>query len=254
MSAPPSYIGVSGLTSRAEGLAALAAFPSGGRQLMVGVLASEKTLAGQKNRYFRRYPRVESIAGIFTDDPRCLNLVHYGADAPPDGDMLARLFELAGPLCHGFQFNGAWPYAYDLERLHERAARCGRTLRVVLQVRVPNRLGTATVAWPSPAHYAGLFSDVLLDASGGEGRAFDYAYAETWVEECRSRLGDKIGIGVAGGLCAETLATVAPLLADGISCDAEGRLRDGADGGGRLDLERVKAYLESVAKAVGAQR
>jgi hypothetical protein len=217
---------------------------------MVGVLASEKTLAGQKNRYWRRYPRVESISGLWMDDPRCLNLVHYGADTPPDVDTLLRLFELAGPLCHGFQFNGAWPYRADLFRLHEAAAHRGRDLRVVLQVRVPAHLGTATVTWPSRAHYAGLFSDVLLDASGGEGRAFDYAYADTWVEECRSRLGDKIGVGVAGGLCAETLATVAPLLSDGISCDAEGRLRDGADGGGRLDLDRAKAYLDAAAEAV----
>ncbi|MGK3995019.1 hypothetical protein [Sorangium sp. So ce1024] len=250
MSAPLPYCGISGLVSRTEVLAALAAFPDCGRQLMVGVLASEKTLAGQTNRYFRRYPKVENISHVFVDDPRCLNLLHYGADTPPDATTLIRLFELAGPLCHGFQFNGAWPYRADLFRLHEAAAHRGRDLRVVLQVRVPNRQGTATVTWPSHGHYGGLFSDILLDASGGTGRAFDYSYAETWVEEVRARYGDKIGVGIAGGLCAETLAPVAPVLAEGASCDAEGRLRDGADGGGRLDLDRVKAYLAAAAEAI----
>lgn len=244
MVAPLPYCGISGVTTRAEVLAALAAFPDCGRQLMVGVLVSEKTLAGQRNRWFRRYPKVESIAGIFVDDPRCLNLVHYGADTPPDGDTLARLFELSGPLCHGFQFNAAWPHRATLERLHEVAARCGRTLRVVLQLRDCAEAGRI-----APLDDRSLVTDVLIDASGGLGKPIDAEGAGFDFIQLRSMY-LHLGIGIAGGLFAETVPRVATLLQSGASVDAESGLRDGADGGGRLDMDRVKSYLEAVAKAV----
>ncbi|WP_437310092.1 hypothetical protein [Sorangium sp. So ce388] len=251
MSAPPPYVGVSGLVSRAEVLAALAAFPECGRQLMVGVLASEKTLAGKTNRWWRRYPKIESIAGIFIDSPRCLNLVHYGADTPPDATTLLRLFELAGPLCHGFQFNGAWPYRADLFRLHEAAAHRGRDLRVVLQCRWEGPSDLVWLTVPSMAHYAGLVTDVLADASGGTGKPLERRHVDVWRENVATGWRDRpIGIGVAGGLCAEAIPGVADLLRAGASCDAEGRLRDDADGGGRLDHERARAYLAAAAEAV----
>jgi hypothetical protein len=242
VSAPPAYIGLSGVTTRAEVLAALAAFPACGRQLMVGVLASEKTLAGQRNRYFRRYPRVESIAGIFTDDPRCLNLVHFGADDPPDAATLAHLFEAAGPLCHGVQFNGAYPTPGDLVRIRVAFRRAGREARIVLQLR--DLSTTMRQVWA----YEGLITDVLIDASGGLGRPLDVPKAEALFEQLRSAF-PHLGIGVAGGLFAETVPRVAGLLARGASCDAESGLRDGADGGGRLCVERVKAYLDAAAIA-----
>jgi hypothetical protein len=245
------YVGVSGVTSRAETVAACSALPKCDRDLMVGALVSEKTLAGQQNRYFRRYPKIASIAGIFTDDPRCLNLVHFGADAPPDATTLIRLFELAGPLCHGFQFNGTWPCRGDLFRLHEAAAHRGRDLRVVLQCRCSGPSDLAWLTVPSVAHYDGIITDVLADASGGTGKPLERHHVDAWRKNVASAWRDRpIGIGVAGGLCAETIPGVADLLRAGASCDAEGRLRDDADGGGRLDLDRVKAYIMAVAEAV----
>jgi hypothetical protein len=251
VTAPTSYVGISGVTARAEVLAALSAFPDCGRQLMVGVLASEKTLAGQQNRWFRRYPKVESIAGIFVDDPRCLNLVHYGADTPPDVTTLLRLFELAGPLCHGFQFNGAWPYRADLFRLHEAAAHRGRDLRVVLQCRCQGPSDLVWLTVPSVAHYGGVITDVLADGSGGTGKPFERRHVDAWMENvAKVWRGQPISVGVAGGLCAEAIPGVADLLRAGASCDAEGRLRDDADGGGRLDMEKVAAYLAAAGEAV----
>jgi hypothetical protein len=250
VTAPLPYVGISGLTTRTEVLAARSVFPACGRQLMVGVLASEKTLAGQQNRWHRRYPRIESIAGIFSDDPRCLNLVHFGADTPPDAATLLRLFELAGHRCHGFQFNGAWPYRSDLFRLHEAAAHRGRDLRVVLQCRCAGPSDLVWLTVPSVAHYGGAITDVLADASGGTGKPLERHHVDAWRQNVAKIWRDRpLGIGIAGGLCAEAIPGVADLLRAGASCDAEGRLRDDADGGGRLVQEKVEAYLEAAGEA-----
>jgi hypothetical protein len=246
MTPPPPYLGLSGVTTRAEVLAALAAFPACGRQLMVGVLASEKTLAGQRNRYWRRYPPVERIAGIFVDDPRCLNLVHFGADEPPDATTLARLFDLAGPLCGGFQFNGAWPWPANIETLCRVFERAGKTPRIVLQA----GFGT-TAAQVGLYVNRGVVTDVLIDASGGTGKPVDPEYAAFWFEKLRAMF-PSLGIGVAGGLSAETVPQVAGLLKLGASVDAESGIRDGADGGGRLDMEKVAAWLRAAGEAVKA--
>ncbi len=252
MTAPPPYIGLSGLVSRTEVEAAIAAFPDCGRQLMVGGLVSEKTLAGQRNKWWRRYPPVDRIAGVFVDDPRCLNMVHYSSDDPPDQDTLLRLVGISGHLCHGFQFNGAWPRVSDLGALLRSFARiAGRSPRIVLQVgprmlqERPTPRDVAFQLWV----YEGMFSDVLIDASGGTGNAINASRAARFVEYLRHDLAN-VGITVAGGLCAETIPEVAHLIRDGVSIDAEGRLRDGADGGGRLAQEKVNAYLRAAAEAV----
>ncbi|WP_438029108.1 hypothetical protein [Sorangium sp. So ce233] len=252
MTAPLPYVGISGVTTRAEALAALAAFPDCGRDLMVGALASEKTLAGQQNRWWRRYPKVESIAGVFIDDPRCLNLVHYGADTPPDAATLLRLFELGGPLCHGVQFNGCWPEPANLEAFCRRFERAGRTPRIVLQLGACPA-GLSGVAWADArlAPYADrrLITDVLIDASGGTGKPLAVDRARELFAGLRSPF-PHLGIGVAGGLFAETVPQIARLLQAGASVDAESGLRDGADGGGRLDMARVKTYLAAAGEAV----
>ena len=77
------YVGVTGFMSRTEVSEALAMVPQGStRRLMVGVLASSKTLAGQHNKWPGRYPKREAIASILTNDARALNLVHYSTDRP----------------------------------------------------------------------------------------------------------------------------------------------------------------------------
>ena len=62
---------------------------------------------------------------------------------------------------------------------------------------------------------------------------------------------DDTRIGIAGGLCAKTILALAPVLRvrPWLSIDAEGRLRDGAEGGGNLDLNKVRAYLFAAVSA-----
>ena len=105
------YIGVTGFMSRAEVEEALEVVPQDAiRRLMVGVLMSDKTLAGQENKWPGRYPKREAVADIFVDDPRVLNLVHYNTHEPKSLCwQLKEVTELAGPNLDGFQLNMAWP-------------------------------------------------------------------------------------------------------------------------------------------------
>lgn len=49
------------------------------RILMVGVLASMKTLYGKTNKWPNRYPKIEDIKNIFLcNSKHLLNLIHYG--------------------------------------------------------------------------------------------------------------------------------------------------------------------------------
>lgn len=247
------YIGVSGVmtSDEAREVARLyrEAWMEAGREpthaLMIGVLASAKTLAGGTNKYPRRYPRVEDIAGIFQKGP-VLNLVHFASDRPPSSDVLFKVAEAGGADCHGWQFNVAWPDPVDL--LNLRGHYPGR--RAVLQAgpKMLAEMGAAaSLAWKLKP-YASIATDVLIDASGGMGLPIDAA-AAAWpicfvADQCPG-----MGAGIAGGFCAETLdEAVGKMLRAGCSIDAEGRLRDDADGGGNLDMAKVSAYLRAAVR------
>jgi len=87
----------------------------------------------------------------------------------------------------------------------------------------------------------------LFDASHGFGKELDKEHVRPYINELYQRQ-LPIGAVVAGGLEAETLEDLfAPLVAefDDLSCDAESRLRSGAEGASRLDMEKVAAYLHA---------
>lgn len=233
------YVGVTGLMTHAEALACREALPED-QTLMVGVLASQKSLAGIKNRWHRRYPAPEDIGEIFVSDRRALNLIHYSGDVV-DGEVVRRLLEVGGARCDGVQFNGTWPT--------ERLVTSFET--VVLQFRP----GVSDAGLVRRLVRAGGSERVrvLIDSSYGRGEALDIAHVESAIRELRGWVAD-LQLGVAGGLCAEVL----PLLRDfprhhGLSIDAEGRLRDG-DEGGTLNLERATAYLRAAGEIFGGGR
>lgn len=251
MSRPIPYVGVSGICTRAEAEAAIAAFPDCGRQLMLGVLVSAKTLDGQRNKWWRRYPPVERIAGIFSDDPRALNLVHVAVDDPAGvSSALDLAMVYGGPHCHGVQLNIAWPASSEgmevLQHQMDWVVREWHPERIVMQLR--DVMSTCVIDRAREAQKSGA-TDVLLDASGGRGLGIDVGVAALVVQRIRRACPD-LGIGIAGGLEAATIPPVAPLLRDDLNCDAEGRLRDDADGGGNLVPEEVAAYLRATGEAV----
>lgn len=238
------YVGITGFTKKSEVETALESLPKtpGKRKLMVGVLASSRTL--KTNSLPNRYPKRKELGKIFLPHPRVLNLIHFSTTEPESlYDQLMEVRELAGPHCHGFQLNVAWPNPDVLEKL---AFQSGQETVVVLQTgrrameMVDN--SPAKLALKVATEYAIGARYILLDASGGKGESLnaeklgDYLYALAKKET-------SLGLGIAGGLSPSTLYTVAPLIRAfaNLSIDAEGRLRDRSD---NLHPGIASAYLE----------
>ena len=220
------YMGVTGFMSRGEVQAALEAqgrrTAQSGRKLMVGVLASSKTLAGNTNKFPNRYPKITDIAGIFPNEKWTLNLIHYATDEQDTLDQqLIRMVDLGGPYLEGFQLNVRWPNPAQLRAIGH--------LRVVLQLgkKALEEMGNNPVRVADRLDgYRGLISDVLVDASGGLGLKLDPEAAYSYLRAIQERH-PTLGLGVAGGLSGETVGGLEPLAREfsNLSFDAEGRLR-----------------------------
>lgn len=195
---------------------------------------------------------------------RRVNLVHYATGGVTDPYELADDLDIAmqwgGPRCDGLQVNASWPSALALGVFRQRHP----DARLVLQLG-PGALSLMqyrprAIAERVRDDYGDVVTDVLVDVSGGRGLAVnadqrealsnllqDLAAHGTWT------------IGMAGGLCAEALSDPETmpgwrkLLLSGCSIDAEGRLRDDAEGGGNLVLDKVSAYLRAAIALCGSR-
>lgn len=226
------------------------------RKLMCGVLVSTKSLAGERNRWWKRYPEPATIPDIFMADKRVVNLLHvaFGNGLSPVllGNLVSLVNRSGWGLLNGFQFNGAWPRDEDLALLPGDAFPAG--FRVVLQVRpLRSSFSFALADAVKQAREAGKIrraTDVLIDASGGRGEPIDLALADIYVRAFRQHA-SRLHVGIAGGLCAAEMPRVHDLVSRaGLSVDAEGALRDG-DEGGTLNVERAKEYLKLAYQAQG---
>ena len=249
------YIGITGFTTPAEVAGVVAALPPAPeRLLMCGVLLSNALLSGESSDAPNRCPLPDAIAGIFSDDPRCLNLVHYRPQPGANlADALARAHEVGGPNCHGVQINATrgapWPEPAALIEYRQRS----QPQRIVLQAgreAMASVDGDAVSLSQRCAEYAGIVTDVLVDASEGLGRPLDAAASARYLAAIADAAPD-LGLVVAGGLCADNIGELlSPLLPEwaGVSIDAEGRLRDGDD---VLDVGEAVAYLREAVELLG---
>ena len=243
------YIGITGFISPNEVaavLATLSAEPS--RLLMCGVLLSNALLSGEPSDAPNRCPHPDAIAGIFSDDPRCLNLVHYRPRAGVNlTDAVTRAMDVGGPNCHGVQINATrgvpWPDPAALIEFRNRS----QARRIVLQA---GREAMASVdADPARlaqrcAEYASIVTDVLVDASEGLGLPLDATRSSEYLEAL-AETSPNLGLVIAGGLHAgNTDELLSPLLPrwSHVSIDAEGRLRDAHD---VLNIGAATAYLQA---------
>ncbi len=230
---PRPYIGITGFTKEQEVAEILDTLPpdwNPKRLVMVGVLASGKTIRGIPNKWPKRYPEVKDLGSVFTSDSVALNLIHFNTKNPENlVEELCLAQSLAGQHCHGFQLNIAWP---DKEALATYRIKRGGETTIVLQCggkaladvdHSPEKLREKV------AEYRDLIDYVLVDPSGGLGKEFDLELARG----CFSSLSQipDIGFGIAGGLSADNIDRLEPLLAEfpNFSIDAEGRLRDEND-------------------------
>lgn len=238
------YVGVTGFMSRAKVIEALAMVPQGStRRLMVGVLMSSKTLAGQSNRWPGRYPKKETIADIFIADPRALNLIHYNTDHPETLlTQLMEITELAGPHLDGFQLNTAWPPISQLEDYRKTYPEKFLLLQVggkaMTQVESMERFTELVGA------YLPMIDAILIDPSGGKGEALDAVKGVEYLHAVREY--PTLGIGIAGGLGPDTLHLLDPLVREfpKLSIDAEGRLRTPKPED-ELRIDAMRTYLEN---------
>ena len=241
------YIGITGFTSPAEVAAVLASLPDAPeRLLMCGVLLSNALLTGESSDAPNRCPPTEAIAGIFSTDPRCLNLIHYRPQPGANlADALSRAHELGGPNCHGVQINATrgvpWSDPAALVEYRERS----QPQRIVLQAgreAMASVDGDPILLGERCAEYAGIVTDVLVDASEGLGLPLDAARSAEYLDAIVDAAPD-LGLVVAGGLHADNIEELlSPLLPRwaSVSIDAEGRLRDGHD---VLDVGAAGDYL-----------
>ncbi len=253
---PPTYVGVSGITTAAQAKAILAMWPDTAPplSLMLGVLTSQKVMSGGERN--KRSANPEDFPAIFQADPRALNLVHYFTKEPDTlaGQLLRRGAHLRQlrtwldpEVCDGVQINVPWP---PTEQLVEYRQCAPSMTRVVLQVG-PAALGdlSAEAIVSRIASYRGIITDVLFDASGGTGKQWTDPILRWRVLSMLRAWAPDLRLGIAGGLCSATLPDVASLIAEyGLSIDAEGKLRNDRD---ELDLEEVRAYLDAAASIHG---
>lgn len=252
-----SYIGVTGIMTRAESVslfeAAKVYFLHANRQLMIGTLASSKTLAGKPNRWPGRFPEIEDIADILFFDiwypPRLLNLIHYSTDEPDTlYQQMKEVTERGGLHLNGIQLNVCWPDPDHLAKYRHRYPR--NTLVLQVGKRAMMEVGSPVTCAAEVGKYANLIDYVLIDPSGGTGTVLNPDQILPYLARIRdikimsSDVNYPIGIGVGGGLRADNLHILEPLLAEipDLCIDAEGQLRNELD---NLDLEKACTYLRA---------
>lgn len=262
------YIGITGFMSNREVDLTLSAFMRsrpliknslGGivykgdydRHLMVGVLVNLATLYGQEGRHPNRYPKIGDIKDIFPHHGNdVINLIHYSTSEERTlfAQMMA-LTELTEGSLDGFQLNIAWP---NTEELRVYKARYPHKI-IVLQIG-RKALDMANGILGLHAYlsaYKGLIDYVLFDPSGGKGEPGEPFNATEMLrlKIARDTLGESAGLGVAGGLSANTLDILQPVIKEfpDISIDAEGRLRNEID---HLVIAEAESYIKTAFEAL----
>lgn len=239
------YIGVTGFMSKEEVEQVLESVPTfTERKLMIGVLVSSKTMQGLPNKFPNRYPAAGKIAEIFPAHRSVLNLVHFNTKEPDQLlDQMFMVTELGGENFHGFQLNIKWPNPHTLEQYKKQCPgktlvlQCGETALGSVECD-PEKL----VA--SAKNYQDICEYLLIDPSGGLGRAFNPEKGLEYLRGLKAGI-KNMSFGIAGGLSPLMLEDLLlPVLAEfpDVSIDAEGRLRGEND---QLNVWKAKRFVSA---------
>lgn len=245
------YIGITGFMSLVDAQRVLETISiDTERLLMIGVLASLKTVKGIQNKWPNRYPSMAAIAGIFPEHPLALNLIHYSTkEVDTLVEQLIAMADFGGVNLHGFQLNVIWPAPAILRAYRKQEA----TKQIVLQIgsrafelvnHSPEQLAAKV------AEYEGLVEYVLLDQSGGYGSLIDPERASDYLRALKAN-SLSMSLGIAGGLSPDAISVIEPLAKEfpNLSIDAEGRLRTAE---GHLDLELASQYVSKALAIFGS--
>lgn len=246
------HIGVAGVTTAAEAKA-LGALSKSGRPVMIGVLASPRTLGnGQNLKTPRRFPRGADIPGIFQDDDGVLNAIHVCDWGRGDeAELLWWAEQAGGGLLDALQINcGGWPEASGLAAWKSVRRRGRHVPLLTVQV---SRGALDAVRWEPHAvverlrRYVGIADQVLFDPSGGMGLALPLDWAAEMFRVARADLDlAATGVGFAGGFGRadeKAPAALVRIAKGAVSLSAEANLRDESDG---LCLDRAADFVRGV--------
>jgi len=207
----------------------------------MAVISGGNVLVGTVGEVFSDYSTI-----FFPDDPRAINLIHYNTKEPETlCEQLLKLVEIGGPNLQGFQLNIAWPNPNQLDKFHKAVKRHYSLIfqineRVLEDVKYSPKELSLRICKNS---YDDYMDGILIDPSGGKGKLFDIEMAHKFLSEIRDT-NYLFGMGIAGGLCADTLHVIEPLLEEfrHLSTDAEGKLRNLPDD--TLNVEDAKLYVK----------
>lgn len=247
MTTPPPYTGITGFISPTEVEQALSLQHEfiTRRPLMVGVLVSDMSLFGERNKHARRYPKVANVAEIFSPNPRGVNVVSYtAADTRDFSERLERIYEISGRHLHGIQLNLVWPSAQVLFSFYRRHRHIER---LILHLGYNSfRLcdNEPYKACQKLSAYRGSITDVVVSPSRSKRGELDVAQTERYILAIREACPD-LGITVSGGLNFDTLPKIRHLIAKyDVSIDSRGEMRNRND---LLDPDLVRRYLTRAA-------
>lgn len=235
------YIGVSGITAIHEISELLEYFSTDSTvRLMAGVLANKKTLGNkrQDSAIQNRYPLPGEEHYIFMDDPRVLNLIHYGAANTANLHQDLRMVRIGFRRANGIQLNVVWPNPEEIQMYKEMYQKD----TIVLQIG-PRALQKIDHSQQALAEMLKVYEPIvdyfLLDPSDGQGKSFDMKTLKNYLEATRDI---SILPAVAGGLNHRNVRELRELVQTfGISIDAESGLRDADD---FLNPVLAKKYIQ----------
>ncbi len=246
-----SHIGITGFGSNQEYLDVLGKKNSAWKSsIQAGVLVSSKTLAGLRQEQTKRFPSMEVLPTIFGDIPGVLNLIHFNTNQREQlVDDLLKAHELAGPYCHGFQLNIAWPSIQAIEEYRK----VHPTAKITLQcgTKALDELENLEQDLPRRVlEYGDLINYVMIDQSGGKGLVYDHSFMFRAFSSLEAAT--QVGLILAGGLSYKNLYRLHPLWKrfKEFSIDVESGVRNKQDD---FDVHVARAFLH-IADAVFEQR
>jgi hypothetical protein len=228
----PPYFGIAGISSPNEIKLITDNLPARMREkqfphrLAIGVLATEKTIAGHPASKPKRYPPVEAWRSLVVPNKIGFGLIHYGFKSGSPDDQLAKI-PFPGNF-RGIQWNA--PLDVVKKKAHIEALAPWAGLRVVLQLRLEGEPDASDLIAIARAHQnRGAVTDFLLDASAG--KAMNVDYVDGVLKRFFGWFRDEVGIGVAGGLRPGAMSHVLGWLKlyPRMSVDIETGARDEAD-------------------------
>jgi hypothetical protein len=216
-------------------------------KLVIGILASSKTLAGIQNKYPNRYPKPNRIPEIAQNLKDVFNVIHYSVDDDELDSLGFQLTtisnEIGGPHIDGIQLNVVWPHNDALKSFHIATR---RTYKIILQLSryaMGQMHHDVNAIAERVASYGNLIDAVLIDQSGGMGITVDVPHTLDLLDALAKRT-PYINLGVAGGLTAGTLSnSITPLINHhpNLSWDTESGVR--VPKCDDLDLQACYRYL-----------